>query len=93
MTDYEELGRILMKWCFETKDYEFACVLYGEFGVVVPVKLLYGLPDKKVVKYSDKLSVNFPKEVKDEDLCRLIVMTKGGRYGKYSGKYGYKNMI
>ena len=90
MTDYEELGRILMKWCFDTKDYEFACVLYDEFSVVLPVKLLYGLPDKKIVKYSEKLVLNFPKSMKDWCLRELIAMTKNSRYGKYDGEYGYK---
>ena len=89
MTDYEALGRILMKWCFESKDYEFACILYNYFGVCVPVKLLYRLPDKKVVKYSEDLLLNFPKEVRDGYLCELIGMTKRGRYGKYGGEYGY----
>lgn len=90
MIDYEKLGEILMDWSMNNKDYYFSYVLFKQFGVVLPNKLLYNLPDKKILTLSESQEEYIPKEIKNNFLIKLFLEIKTAKYGKYGKKFGYK---
>ena len=92
MVDYNKLSDILMKWSFLNKEYKLSYILFNEYKTTLPVKYLYDLPDKKIVKYSNDLINHFPKEVNDYYLKKILQLSKKCKYDRYDKIYGYKKI-
>ena len=90
----EKLENILMKWSLENKEYYMSYILYTEFNVGIPNKLLYNLPDKKLfTSMGDFLSTHNTKNSSDKYLSLLYKLFKESKYTSlpnWRGSYGYK---
>ena len=56
--DYIKLLKILIEWSINSKEYELLYFIYCNFGVGLPVKFLYKLPDQSIFNTLEKYTLN-----------------------------------
>jgi hypothetical protein len=88
------LLKILIKWGFETKNYDMILFIYTNFNIGIPVTLLYKLEDKNMFSSLNSfISENrLMKKLNDEylkELFNLFLSSKYRRLKDWDNRYGY----
>ena len=82
------LLKILMKWSIQNQEYYMAYVLFTEFNVGVPVKLLYEINSRKIVTMTSLHDDS--KTIIDRDMLVFMECLKRSKYTRIDGLgYGY----
>jgi hypothetical protein len=92
--EYPLLGKVLMEWSLDHREWAMALVLYQQFSVGIPNRFLYKLPRKsRFNDLSDALANNETVAVSDNSAARLFSMfkkSKWKRLDEWGGAYGYR---
>jgi hypothetical protein len=92
--NYNLLKKILMKWAFESKEYEIVKYLYYVDKIGIPVTYLYSLQEKtnytNIHSFIDK---NVSRTSDSKEMIEILSIFKNSKYERlleWNNIYGYR---